>query len=62
MKLIAISGSLRATSLNTAVLQAAARLAPAGVEIDLCEGIGKRAPCADGRRAFCEMVSRPDRR
>jgi NAD(P)H-dependent FMN reductase len=41
MKIIAISGSLRATSLNTAVLQAAARLAPAGVEIDLCEGIGK---------------------
>ncbi len=31
MKIIAISGSLRATSLNTAVLHAAARLAPAGV-------------------------------
>ncbi len=31
MKIIAISGSLRATSLNTAVLQAAGRLAPAGV-------------------------------
>jgi chromate reductase len=41
MKIIAISGSLRATSLNTAVLQAAARLAPAGVEIELFEGIGK---------------------
>jgi chromate reductase, NAD(P)H dehydrogenase (quinone) len=40
MKIIAISGSLRATSLNTAVLQAAARLAPAGVTIEIFEGIG----------------------
>jgi chromate reductase, NAD(P)H dehydrogenase (quinone) len=40
MKIIAISGSLRATSLNTAVLQAAARLAPAGMQIEIFEGIG----------------------
>jgi chromate reductase, NAD(P)H dehydrogenase (quinone) len=40
MKIIAISGSLRATSLNTAVLQAAGRLAPAGVTIEIFEGIG----------------------
>jgi chromate reductase, NAD(P)H dehydrogenase (quinone) len=40
MKIIAISGSLRATSLNTAVLQAAGRLAPAGVTIEILEGIG----------------------
>jgi chromate reductase len=40
MKIIAISGSLRATSLNTAVLHAAGRLAPAGVNIELFEGIG----------------------
>jgi chromate reductase len=40
MKIIAISGSLRATSLNTAVLHAAARLAPAGVRIELFDGIG----------------------
>ena len=40
MKIIAISGSLRATSLNTAVLHAAARLAPAGVTIEIFEGIG----------------------
>jgi chromate reductase len=40
MKIIAISGSLRATSLNTAVLQAAARLAPAGMRIEIFEGIG----------------------
>jgi chromate reductase len=41
MKIIAISGSLRATSLNTAVLHAARDLAPAGVTIELFEGIGK---------------------
>jgi NAD(P)H-dependent FMN reductase len=39
MKLIAISGSLRAASLNTSVLHAACRLAPAGVEIELFDGI-----------------------
>jgi chromate reductase, NAD(P)H dehydrogenase (quinone) len=41
MKIIAISGSLRATSLNTAVLHAAAALVPAGVEIELFDGIGE---------------------
>jgi chromate reductase, NAD(P)H dehydrogenase (quinone) len=40
MKILAISGSLRAASHNTAVLQAAQRLASAGVEIQLFEGIG----------------------
>jgi chromate reductase, NAD(P)H dehydrogenase (quinone) len=40
MKIIAISGSLRATSVNTAVLQAAGRLAPAGMQIEIFEGIG----------------------
>ena len=40
MNIVAISGSLRATSLNTAVLQAASRLAPAGVRIEIFEGIG----------------------
>src|ERR1700733_13382741 len=40
MNILAISGSRRATSLNTAVLQAASRLAPAGVKIEMFEGIG----------------------
>jgi len=40
MNIIAISGSLRATSLNTAVLHAASRLAPAGVTIEIFDGIG----------------------
>lgn len=39
MKIVAISGSLRTGSSNTAVLRAAARLAPAGVEMILFEGI-----------------------
>jgi NAD(P)H-dependent FMN reductase len=41
MKIIAISGSLRAASHNTAVLHAARRLAPTGVEIVLFEGTGQ---------------------
>jgi NAD(P)H-dependent FMN reductase len=40
MKIAAISGSLRAGSSNTAVLRAAAQLAPAGVEVIQFEGIG----------------------
>lgn len=39
MKIAAISGSLRAGSSNTAVLRAAARLAPASVEVILFEEI-----------------------
>jgi chromate reductase, NAD(P)H dehydrogenase (quinone) len=41
MKLLAISGSLRAASHNTAVLVAAKRLAPDGIAIDLFDGIGE---------------------
>jgi chromate reductase, NAD(P)H dehydrogenase (quinone) len=39
MKILAISGSLRAGSSNTAVLRAAARLAPPGIDIALYDGI-----------------------
>jgi NAD(P)H-dependent FMN reductase len=38
MKILAISGSLRAASHNTAVLVAASRLAPEGLTIELFEG------------------------
>jgi NAD(P)H-dependent FMN reductase len=38
MRILAISGSLRASSFNTAVLQAAVALAPAGLEIVLYTG------------------------
>ena len=40
MKLIAISGSLRAGSSNTAVLRAAAQLAPPNVNVTIFDGIG----------------------
>lgn len=41
MRILAISGSLRAASANNAVLQAAALLAPAGVALALYEGLGE---------------------
>jgi len=40
IRLLALSGSLRARSSNAALLGAAAMLAPAGVAIELFEGIG----------------------
>ena len=40
MKILAISGSLRAASLNSALLRTFQRLAPAGVEIQLCSFVG----------------------
>jgi chromate reductase, NAD(P)H dehydrogenase (quinone) len=40
MKVLAISGSLRAGSHNTLLLRAAAEAAPAGVEVELWKGIG----------------------
>jgi NAD(P)H-dependent FMN reductase len=40
-RLLALSGSLRARSVNTAVLQALASLAPPGVEVTLYRGLGE---------------------
>jgi NAD(P)H-dependent FMN reductase len=40
MQLLAISGSLRATSSNAALVRAARRLAPAGVTVEIAESIG----------------------
>ena len=40
MKIVAISGSLRAKSSNAAVLRAAAARAPAGMQVVIFEGIG----------------------
>jgi chromate reductase len=53
MKIVAISGSLRAGSSNTAVLRAAARLAPSGVNIVLSDVIAQLPffnPDLDGDR------------
>jgi chromate reductase len=44
MKVLAISGSLRAESYNTALARAAAELAPAGVEVELYDGLGLVPP------------------
>jgi chromate reductase len=41
VKILAVSGSLRAGSLNTQLLRAAATVAPEGVELELWEGIGE---------------------
>jgi NAD(P)H-dependent FMN reductase len=40
MRVLALSGSLRAASINSALLRAAVRLAPAGMELRLWSGIG----------------------
>jgi chromate reductase len=44
VKLLAISGSLRAGSYNTALARAARELAPDGVEIELYDGLGDLPP------------------
>jgi chromate reductase len=44
MKLLAISGSLRAQSSNTAALEALRRLAPAGVTVELYGGLAALPP------------------
>src|SRR5262245_30526458 len=40
MRLLGISGSLRAASSNTAALRAAALLSPEGVSVEIYDGIG----------------------
>lgn len=40
MKIVAVSGSLRAQSSNAALLRAAARVAPDGVQVKIYEGLG----------------------
>jgi chromate reductase len=40
MKILALSGSLRRESFNTALARAARELAPAGVEIEIYDGLG----------------------
>ncbi|MDP3677887.1 MAG: NADPH-dependent FMN reductase, partial [Methylotenera sp.] len=41
MKVLALSGSLRATSNNTALLRAVARLAPSDIFVELFHGLGQ---------------------
>ena len=49
MKILAISGSLRAASHNTALLRAAAELAPDGVQIELYEDLEALPPYNEDR-------------
>ncbi|MHC9511994.1 NADPH-dependent FMN reductase [Kangiella sp. M94] len=44
MKILALSGSLRKLSYNTALLKAMKKLAPSGMEVDVFEGMGKLPP------------------
>jgi chromate reductase len=49
MRILAISGSLRAASYNTALLRAAADLAPSGVQIELYEDLESLPPYNEDR-------------
>lgn len=49
MKILAISGSLRAASHNTALLRAAAELAPEGVEVEIYEDLESLPPYNEDR-------------
>jgi chromate reductase, NAD(P)H dehydrogenase (quinone) len=69
MRLVAISGSLRAISFNTAALRTAVALAPAGVEVVLYAGVGnlphfnpdlETGELPDSVRALRQVVGRSD--
>ncbi|MHB1570477.1 MAG: NADPH-dependent FMN reductase, partial [Solirubrobacteraceae bacterium] len=49
MRILGISGSLRAASYNTALLAAAAELAPAGVELEIYDGLEHLPPYNEDR-------------
>ena len=44
MRILGISGSLRAASYNTALLRAAAEVAPDGTTLDIYEGLDRLPP------------------
>jgi chromate reductase len=51
MRVLAISGSLRAASHNTALLRAAAELAPDGVQVELYDGLDLLPAYSEDREA-----------
>jgi len=60
MKIVAISGSLRAASTNTALVRAAAALAPKGMEVTVYDGLGNLphfSPELDGDNAPAAVQS-----
>jgi NAD(P)H-dependent FMN reductase len=68
LRVLAVSGSLRARSINSALLRVAARVAPAGVEVEAVRGLGELPlfnPDLDERPppqvlAFREAIARAD--
>ena len=68
MNVLAISGSLRGGSHNTMLLRAAAELAPAGVELELWDGLkavppfdeDDEAAAPSGALALCEAIAGAD--
>ena len=62
MKILAISGSLRAGSYNTALARAARELAPDGVEVELYDGLGALPPFDADKDGFDEPVAVGDLR
>jgi len=63
MRILAISGSFRPESLNTALLRAARDVAPAGVDVELYEGLESiPAFCVDREAELPEPVADLNRR
>ena len=68
MRVLGLCGSLRAASINAALLRAATRLAPPGMSLRLCDGLGELAlynpdlePCPPANVvAFLREVARAD--
>jgi chromate reductase len=68
VKVLALSGSLRAASINSALLHAAARLAPPDMEVSIFKGLGdlplfnpdSESPCPAGVQVFRHLVSDAD--
>ena len=56
MRLLVISGSLRAGSYNTALARAAVDLAPAGVDVEVFDGLAKRGHRVARAPAFVQSM------
>ena len=62
MKILAVSGSVRADSYNTLLLRAALEAAPEGVELELWEGLGELpmdGPAPAVVNAVCRAMIHP---
>jgi NAD(P)H-dependent FMN reductase len=59
IRVLGISGSLRRGSFNTAALRAARELAPAGMEIEIFEGLREISPYDDDVRQARATRRRP---